>query len=197
MASKPVVIPAAPAPEDGEPITAGDAVPLELQFIGVGDLHRGWFADPAIAGPLSIGLGECMSGLTVVSIRYDEQTRIGRIRLVVHTPASFTCSIGRGTTVSLEPLQPVGRALAAYRDSVAGSFDYRVASFRIELEVRSGLEICELDLAGQFPPDGSTWSPCVNLGGDIGCAGPRDVGVASFAFPDPAHTAYLAGCFTP
>jgi hypothetical protein len=49
-----------------------------------------------------------------------------------------------------------GRALAGYRDELA-LFEPRLATFRLQLAVGD----CILTLAGQVPPDGSTFSACV------------------------------------
>lgn len=195
IVSKPFpVVTAAPAPE-GEPAPSGGPVPIELQFEGVGDLHQRYFGDTEIVTPLATALGDCMKGRAVVRVSYDQERRIGRIRIYTDRD-SLTCVPSRvGEGVDLRPLEPIGRALAAYRDTVAGRFDYRVASFKIDLEALHGTQLCRLQLGGQFPPDGSTWSACAVLGGEQVCAGDADDGVRQLVFPDAARNRYLLGCF--
>lgn len=190
VVSRPVPLPSAPA--SGE---AGDGpVQVELQFVGVGDLHQRWFSDRAIATRLAEGLTPCVRERAVVRMTWDDATFAGSIRLYVDQ-RSLTCHPERSdAAVDLAPFAPIARSLAAYRDAVANSFDLRVASFKVELEALDGTRLCRLTLGGQFPPDGSTWSPCVDLGGRTVCAGPREPGLTSFGFEDPADTRYLAGC---
>lgn len=188
---------AAPGPTaDGEAPPSGPAaVPVELQFVGVGGLHKGWFGDLDIVTELSRELGSCMTGRAVVQLSYDENERIGRIRLILDGK-QVTCSPTlAANTVDLTTLEPLGRALAKYRDTVAGRFDFRVASFRIQLELLDGTHGCVLQLGGQFPPDGSSWGNCVDLGGEKTCAGPEDEGSARLRFEQPDKAAYLGRCF--
>lgn len=198
VVSKPVVVaPSIPVP-DGEAPHAGGPVPVELQFVDVGDLHQGWFSQPEIATALSKGLGACMATHSVIKIAYDDAEHTGSIRLVVDTPKAFRCEVQGAESVDLSAFAPLGKALARYRDTVAGKFDYRVSSFAIEIEALSGTKLCELEFFGQFPPDGTTFRACANLGGDRQCVGPeKGPGVTVFPFADPAHTAYLKACFTP
>lgn len=179
----------------GKPVAPGGPVPIELQFDGVGDLHQRYFGDPAIVTQLATDLGACFKDRAVLRIAYDTEKRIGRIRLYAD-PATLTCRPGRtGDAVDLSALEPIGRGLAAYRDTVAGRFDYRVASFRIDLEALSGMHLCRLDLAGQFPPDGSTWSACVSLQGEQVCNGAPTDGVRALTLQPKKHADYLAACF--
>jgi len=183
-----------PRPSD-EPTVAGSPVPIELQFVGVGDLHQRWFGDTSIATDLSAALGTCMTDRAVIQISYDEDERIGRIRLYLDGDHSTCKPAIIDSSVELTPVQPLGEALARYRDAVAGRFDLRVSSFRIEIEMLAGTHGCVLHLGGQYPPDGSTWSSCVELGGEDVCVGPRDEGTALLRFPQQDHARYLAACF--
>ncbi|MEZ4316568.1 MAG: hypothetical protein R3F61_03670 [Myxococcota bacterium] len=197
------VMAAAPEVEPGGDPVVGGAVPVEVQFVGVGELHRRYFGDLEIVSDLSRGLGACVQERAVVRVSYDEDERIGRIRLLADGD-QITCRpvlsggappVAGSSSLDVSGLEPLGRSLAAYRDVVAGRFDFRVASFRIELELLTGTNGCVMQLGGQFPPDGTTWDPCVDLGGERSCAPGGDDGTATFAFGDPKQTAYLARCF--
>ena len=179
----------------GKPVPPGGPVPIELQFDGVGDLHQRYFGDSEIVTRLATDLGACFKERAVLRISYDSEKRIGRIRIYAD-PKTLTCIPTRtGDTVDLAAIEPIGRGLAAYRDTIAGRFDYRVASFRIDLEALAGMHLCRLDLAGQFPPDGSTWSACVSLQGEQVCNGEPTDGVRSLTLQPPKHADYLAACF--
>lgn len=188
----PVVVPGA---KPGEPVPEGGPVPIELQFVGVGGLHQGYFADSEIVTVLATELGPCLTERAVVRVSYDSERHTGRIR-VFTDPKTLTCKPEKiAETVDLSPLQPVGQALANYRDTLASRFDFRIASFRIDLEALSGTNLCRLDLSGQFPPDGTTWSPCVSLGGERVCNGKASDGVKKLSLSPGKHTDYLAACF--
>lgn len=197
-APAPVVV-SAPVPvEPRADGTTDGLVPVELQFEGVGDLHRRWFSDRAIVTALSEGLAPCVRDRAVVRMAWDEPTFTGTIRLYVDR-ASLACNPPRGESVDLGAIEPIGRALAAYRDAVANTFDLRVSSFRIELEALDGTQLCRLTLGGQFPPDGTSWAPCADLGGRTVCAGDarpgaREPGVRLLSFADPADTVYVGRC---
>ncbi|MCB9676570.1 MAG: hypothetical protein H6737_15750 [Alphaproteobacteria bacterium] len=188
-----IVAPPAPDASGDEPI--GGGVPIELQFVGVGGLHRRWFGDVGIVTDLSRGLGACMKDRAVVILSYDEEENIGRIRLVLDGDQVTCKPVATGASVELSAVRPLGEALAAYRDTIAGRFDFRVASFRIELELLDGTNGCVLQLGGQYPPDGSTWNNCVDLGGEQKCVGPAREGTANMVFGDGEDARYLAKCF--
>lgn len=190
---KPVHIVASP---DGSAPPPGDGpVPVELQYVGVGDLHQRWFGDEAIVTDLAVALGPCIRERAVVRTTWDEAAKTGRIELLVEG-RQLACRASGTDPVDLAPFTPVTRALAAYRDAVASRFDFRVASFAVGVEVLQRTTLCRLTVGGQFPPDGSTFAQCVDLGGDVQCVEAAD-GTTRFAFADPQHTAYLAGCFAP
>lgn len=183
-----VVMPApAPAP-DAAPASSNvvvgnaDAVAVELQFQGVGGLFQGFFADPAVVAKLGTELGPCIEGgLAVVVITWSEQTRIGTI--TVHAePEMLRCkAVSAGPAVDLSPLEPIGRALAHYRDGVSGKYDVRIASFRTGLKVLEGMNHCAFWSGGQYPPDGSQWKRCVDLAGNPACMpGDEHEGVTRF-----------------
>ncbi len=184
----------------GARVDAGDAtteaVSIELQFVGVGGLHQRWFSDRAIVTDLAQSLATCMTGRAVIELSYDEEERIGRIKLLLSGDQVVCKPVKTGASVDASALVPLNTALTGYRDAVAGRFDFRVASFRIEHEVVSGTKGCALHVGGQHPPDGTTFAPCVTLGGEEACAkDPEDDGVSTFTFRTPQHASYLAQCF--
>ena len=204
-----VTVPASPAPPSPTteapsepssgtaPTITGSGVPVELQFFGVGPLHKGFFTDPEAVTALSRALGPCVEGTAQVRVRWDAEERIGRLRLKV-PPDGLTClPVTTDEGWDLSPLEPVGRALAAYRDRVAGAFDYRLASFRLGVSFTRGSHQCVLKAAGQHPPDGTRWSPCVDFAGVERCGeGSREDGVTTLSFADERSRRDLAACFS-
>ena len=172
------------------------SVPIVIVYDGIGPLHQGFFNTAELVTALSAGLGGCVSDTAEVVVSYDSDQRIGRI--VLHTVGDqLRCkpAIADGA-VDLAPLQPIGRALAAYRDGVAGQFDLRIGSFRAGIRVIRGPQQCEVWLGGQYPPDGSTFSPCVTLQGRDQCfADDRTEGVTQVRVGDPTAMGWLDGCY--
>lgn len=187
----PQSIPMPPATASAE----GGAARVELQTISISPLFRGFFGDPRFTKALQDDLGACVDGLTVVQVSYNEAERIGFLRLVVEEPG-FRCqpTVGGGR-VDLSPLAPAAAALARYRDAVSGSYDIRIRSFRIMIEGRNSKAMCVLRAAGQHPPDGSTFSPCVELNGHETCLGDRMDGVDALTLP-AQQAALFNRCFS-
>lgn len=181
------------ADAEERPEGSGGPVPVELQYVGVGELHQRWFGDTDIVTMLSKELGACMSGRAVVRMSWDEPTKTGGIWLLL-AGDQLTCRPSGGIPLDLGPMTPLSKALTAYRDQVAGRFDFRVASFKVGLEVLEKTHLCRLRVGGQFPPDGSTFDGCVDMGGEERCVTEAKEGTTRFAFGDPAHTAYLERC---
>lgn len=189
---------AAPAPAPAPPalrtvVGDGSDASVALAFEGVGGLHRKFFSEPRLVGNLASALGPCLRGEATVRVRWEEEVRVGRITLEVD-PAVLVCGIAaRGDALDLSALAPVGRALAGYRDAVAGAFDLRVASFRGEVRL-PGQPACTLRLGGGFPPDGSRWHPCVELGDRTVCADGGDDGLVEVRLPEAADQSALRAC---
>lgn len=171
-------------------------VPVELQYVGVGDLHQRWFGETDIVTHLATALGPCVTDRAVVRMTWDEPTKTGHIWLLVEG-RQLTCRSTGTNPVDLTPFTPVSKALAAYRDEVAARFDFRVASFKVGIEVLQRTNLCRMQLGGQFPPDGSTFDACIDMGGEVRCLPDKKTGHVQFAYADPEHTAYLARCFAP
>ena len=77
---------------------------------------------------------------------------------------------------------------------MAGGFDLRVASFQVGATFARGPNLCTVWAAGQNPPDGTTFSPCIELGGREVCAGARREGATRVALSG-ADLAYARECF--
>lgn len=195
-------LPAAPpvAPDAVErgplviPAGEGD-VAVTLAFQGVGNLHKGYFRTDDLVEAMGAGMGGCVADPAEVLVSWDSDENLGTILL--HTVGTqLGCKpVAVDGGYDAGPLVPIGRALAAYRDGVANRFDLRVASFRTGVRVIRGTQVCDVWFAGQFPPDGTTVSPCAHLQGHEVC-GPghaRD-GVTKLELPaDGARQ--LHACF--
>lgn len=169
-------------------------VSVVLAFSNLNPLYQGYFSTEAWVGQLSEALGACFEGSVEVVISYDDETRIGRI--LIQTPASaLRCGPVPGPEgVDLSPLVPVGQALARYRDAVSAARDVRVASFRVGVRLVRGVELCDVYVGGQFPPDGTTFSPCLGLRGHEVCLGDRHEPVTTVPWPPGEQRGVLATC---
>lgn len=187
-----------PAGPSRAPLTVGGAgsVPVEVQFDGVSPLYRGYFATPEWVAELGRGLGSCVTGRAVVVVSYDTVENLGKI--VLHAePQDLSCHARPGgDALDVSALAPITTALGRYRDTLAAQRDVRLASFRVGIRVVEGMNICDLWAGGQFPPDGSTFSPCVGLAGNETCLGERHEGTTSLRTPDPDVAKTLARCLT-
>jgi hypothetical protein len=132
---------------------------LELTWQGLSSLHKGYFSNDAAIDVLTAGLGETVGRQTMkVQVEWDSEAQQGSIRLGLvgnELPGLFV-----GNAVQTAALVPLTRALAAYRDAVAGGFDIRVLSFRILVGVG---DRCEVQVVGDYPPDGTQLSECRSL----------------------------------
>ena len=156
-----------------EPPPTGDPVELEITWDGIGRLYRSFFQDREAVTELATRLGPYVKAPAQVVIRYDSENFVGDIR--VRVPPGGLVAAPRETdgVVALSDLVPIMRALAVYRDTVAGRFDIRVRSFRIGIEGFRGPRHCLAVPAGQPPPDGRTVSPCVAVNGGDVCGRPE------------------------
>jgi hypothetical protein len=173
-----------------------DAVAITLQFRGVGPQYQNYFSQPAFVGALGTALGACQVEEAVVLITYDSENWIGTITLET-SPESLTCPV-RLTEVGadLSAMSPIGMALAAYRDQVSGTFDIRIASFRVGVSLLRNTHLCTFWIGGQYPPDGSAWSPCASFAGNEHCAaGEKTAGVHVLAFEGDDDRRYVEACF--
>lgn len=188
-----VAVPA-PEPTEARPSPTGEPVPVELYFYGVSALHKSFFTNAAGVGSLGDDLGACLTdnAQVVISWSHDEQT--GRIFLKVPPGAMTAClPTVSGNDIDLSPLEPVGVALAAYRDRVAGNFDMRVSAFHIGVSFTRGAKVCTLWAAGSHPPDGRAWSPRIETANEELRLGTED-GVTRLTAKG-GDLRYLSDCF--
>lgn len=180
-------------------VSAGAAVPIQLSFTSVSKLHQGFFLRDSGLVKLGKDLGGCTEHTVAVDVVWNDKDFEGRV--VARIPRqSSTCepeSIADG--LDLEPLTAVAKALARYRDDVAGRSDFRIASFKIAVDVISRGTSCRFSAGGQHPPDGSTFSNCVLIGGEQVCAspGPEGEGVTRLRTGDPRVLTALRKCLGP
>jgi hypothetical protein len=180
---------------DVAPIIGGaESVPVNLRFNGISPLYMGYFSDPSFVAPLGTALGSCASdGLDVV-LSYDDDIKTGTVVVSVG-PRDLSCRPTQDmANWDLKPLLPVAKALADYRDAIAAQRDFRVASFRTGVAYMRGTNMCTLYLGGQYPPDGSSFSPCVDFAGVPHCTTLEDIGITTFRFVDDEDQAYFTTC---
>lgn len=169
---------------------------IRLAFTGVGPLHKNFFSQPGPLAALTSALGPCIDGEATVRVTWEEAIRLGHVTLEV-APTALRCApVMRGDGLDLSALEPVGRALAAYRDAVAGAYDLRVASFRGEVRLVRPGDDCLLRIGGDFPPDGSRWHACAQVGDRSVCA-PDDDGDGVTVLRPPSPQPALAACAAP
>ena len=181
-------------PASATVVTGEGAASVALGFGGVSPLYQGYFTTEDWVGRLGRDLGGCFDGTVAVLITYDSENHVGRI-LVQTGLAELGCRPKAGPDgVDLAALRPVGAALARYRDTVAGARDLRVGSFRTGLRLVQRGEICDLYFGGQFPPDGSRFSPCMGLRGFEVCVGDRHEGVLTLPWPPGEGREVLSTC---
>lgn len=195
-------VPASPPSESDEQVSvpalgaALEPAEVRLQFDSVSRLHQGYFGDAEMVAPLREGISGCVLGPTDVVISYDSEEHIGRMVLYADTSGLRCKPKATANGFDLQPLIPVTKALASYRAKVAARRDYRISSFRVGVNFMKGVNLCTLWSKGQYPPDGTTWSPCVDFAGDSRCGrGGADQGVSLLQFPERQDQEYLAKCF--
>jgi len=177
-------------------VNAGTAVPIQLRFTTVGALHQGYFGRPALVQKLGKGLGACTTHTVDVDVVWSQANLEGRVVAVVPAGSTSCTPTRSGDVVDLRPLVPMSRAVARYRDAVANSSDLRVANFVVALDWTQQGTICRLRAAGQYPPDGTRYHPCIHVNGQPACAaGDAEKGVESLRFTDPAAARLASPCF--
>ena len=173
-----------------------DAVAVTLQFRGVGPQYQNYFSQPEFVGALGTALGACQVDEAVVLITYDSENWIGTITLE-SSPDRLVCPGGFSDAgVDLTAMSPIGVALASYRDQVSSTYDIRIASFRVGVSLLRNTHLCTFWIGGQYPPDGSAWSPCVSFAGNEHCAaGEKTTGTQILAFDSDEDRRYVEACF--
>ena len=188
------VAPPVEATAERVPKTLGEMA-LYLEFTGLSPLHQGFFQDAKMTSTLSAGLASCIEGPVVLAISYDTPTRIGVLELQVDRGQLGCVPSWTADAVMLSQWTPLGRSLASYRDAVAGRYDLRMGSFRTRLRLSRQADVCTFELTGQYPPDGSTWSPCVGFGDATpDCTLDRSVGVHAIGLDSDVARVGLEAC---
>lgn len=164
--------------EPGEPkVEAGQPVPVILIWEGIGNLHKGFFGEPAATTALSVGLAGTLQPPANIYVRHDNKEYIGSVRLRL-LPDTLRLPVGRtGDLLSLQDLSPVMQALASYRTDIAQRFDMRIASFSVGIESFRGGTSCIFGVTGEAPADGRVVDPCVVVNGQTRCGQPERGGV--------------------
>lgn len=151
-------------------------VPVEVQWDGIGALHKGFFSDREAMTRLAEDLAPWMKDTVQLHIRYDQEEHVGSLVIqVAPDQLRVPVRVLEGF-VGLAVLAPLTTALATFRDDVAGRFDFRVASFHLGLDFFRGPAHCRVTAAGEHPPDGKLVSPCVLLNNDERCGTPEPGG---------------------
>lgn len=119
---------------------------MTVEAVGLSPDYDAHVRDPGLVAALGSALAPCADGPAVLRIRYAE--RAGEVRL-----AGSWRTECRPDGLDLAPVRPIARALAAYRDALAVRYDRRLATFAAAVE----LDGCPVWLAGQIPPDGTTF----------------------------------------
>jgi hypothetical protein len=168
---------------------------LYLEFTGLSALHQGFFQDAKMTAALSAGLAECLEGPVVLAVNYDTPTRVGFLELQVDR-RQMGCEPTEGEDgLMLSAWAPIGQSLASYRDAVAGRYDLRMGSFRTLLRISRQADTCIFEMTGQYPPDGSTWSPCVRFDAEASaCVVERSVGVDTIPMTEEPVLRGLEAC---
>lgn len=180
---------AAPPQTTAAPGEAAPLPTLTLSYEGINSLYKGFFADPALQGPLAAALAPSVQGPLDLDLGYDQVAVRGHIRLRV-PPGGLRVPVRvEGDRVALQDLAPITAALDAYRLGLGARYDLRLLNFRVGVELRGGGRTCFFEPAGDPPPDGSVVSPCVTVGGAKECGQPAREGVL---FAPPVASALRA-----
>jgi len=132
-------------------------------------LHKSFFSDGAAVLQLGRDLAPHVAQRPNVTIAFDSDRHIGRIRLRLLPGTGVGLASGDAEVVDLNRVSPILQGLARYRSAIAGRYDTRVESFRISLEAYRGATHCRVGAAGSQPPDGRVLDPCVQINGVDQC----------------------------
>ena len=150
---------------DSEQVDAAP-VKLYLDFVGIGAMHKTFFTDSRVTRKVQQKLRGHVSGSVGVLIGFERNQ--GRIRVQV-APDLLVASLGTPDAIQLNSLVPLTKAAAFYRDWVAGNYDLRVHNFEIGLDITPKDGVCKITVAGDPPPDGTEFAPCIEVDGTALC----------------------------
>ena len=161
----------------GAQVQSAEPVQVVLVWQGISTLHKGFFSDPKATTALSVGLAGTVEAPANIYVRYDSTDFTGSVRLQLRPDTLRLPVRHQGEVVALSDLAPITRALAGYRNDIAGGYDLRLQSFTVGIESFRGADACVFGVAGTPPPDGSVVSPCVVVAGQQQCGQPEADGV--------------------
>lgn len=167
--------PAEPAPPP-PPVEGAELVPVEIVWEGIGALYKSYFSDQKAITALSVALAPYFSETVQLTISFDSEKHLGRIRILV--PPGALRTPPKASPADLQALSPLLVALAVYRDDLSSRYDIRIQSFHIGLDFFRGPVHCRVSAAGEPPPDGRLVDPCVLVNGQKQCGTPGPQGVA-------------------
>lgn len=173
---------------------------LLLRFTGINDRYRSHLTEPDRLAALAKAVAPCVSGGIELVATYDATDSLGRLVLVVPS-GRLTC---RATAteggLDVSALTPLSTGLAAYRQGLGATRDMRILSWKAGVLIEGegvGTSSATLWLAGQYPEDGSTFSPCVDVGGVFRCPedAERSAGTTTLPLSDPETAKALRRVF--
>lgn len=167
---------------------------LVIQYEGVGPLYKGFFNDAAAGQALALAAQRCVGDTTYLYVSYDSTTRTGRLTLRVEPDVASCRPVETEAGWQTSPTFPLSRALAQYRDTLASTYDLRIAAFHVQVAVRSTRSMCTLRAEGTHPPDGNGFGACVLHGMEERCGVVGEGGLLAF---EAADMAALRSCFRP
>jgi len=158
-----------PSPDDVE-LVGTTPVDVTLAFANISSIHQGFFMNSKAVQRLGQELGSCFERSATVEVGYSNENLKGRIVLIA-TPDTGLCKpMISEDRIDLRPWIPVGKALARYRDYVAGTSDFRISNFEVGIRIERAGGLCYWTIGGQHPPDGTLWSACPETGSKEPCA---------------------------
>ena len=173
-------------------VSAGDAVPVQLRFYMISGLHQGYFSRAKGVRRLGKGLGACTDQPMTVDVMWSNDDLEGRILALMPEPAGPCAPKRTASGIDVAPLVPMTKALAAWRTYVAGTSDLRIDAFKVGVQFGEHGQGCVLIAGGQHPADGTTFLPCVEVGGDKVCA--TGTAGTSLTFEDAGAADRVATC---
>lgn len=178
------------APEQVAVDPEGEAIPVEVRHYNLSELYQAFVSDERAMENLGRRLAGRVSPPAQVRVSYDDTTRMGRLLLVVPPDQLLVDIPHEGNRVDLSALAPLTVAMAKWRDELAQRFDIRIQSFEVGVAFFRGATVCNFDITGGNPPDGTVVSPCVQVRGEERCGTPEPEGVR-FA---PEVTQHILTC---
>ena len=173
---------------------AARPVDVNLAFAGISKIHRGFFLQSQGVQALGQALGRCFDSPVTVEIGYSNQELKGYIYLVTAGGIGSCVPVLSDSTFDLSPLKNIGTALAAYRDFVAGTSDFRISNFKIGVRYESATYSCAFVAMGQNPPDGTTWASCPEDTRGVTCPSNDRIGT-QFQWKDIRQADLVKTCF--